>query len=68
MRCHLLPLACGFWFVMTASATCAGRDTPSRAAATAPDGQIRVELSLAERDQAGVFPAYAIFFNGPAKG
>ena len=57
MRRSLLPLACGLWCLLAASASYAGRDTPSRAAAISPHGQIRVELSLAEHGRA----------NGPAR-
>jgi alpha-glucosidase len=64
MRCHLLPLACGVWFVITASASCAGQDSPSRAAATSPDRQVRVEVSLAKQGEGRASPAYSISFRG----
>src|SRR5262249_46196305 len=59
---HLLPLAIGF--MITASGSCAGRDAPSRAAATSPDGRIRLELSLAGRGDGGASPAYSLSFGG----
>lgn len=49
---------------MAASPSCAGRDTPSRAMATSPDGRIRAEISLAERNDGGASPVYSISFRG----
>jgi len=64
MRRHLPPLAFGLWFVTTASISCAGVDTASRAVATSPDRQIRVEVSLAERRDGAASPVYSISFRG----
>jgi alpha-glucosidase len=64
MRRHLLRLTCGVWFLITACASCAGGDTPARPAATSPDGQIRIELFLAERGGGQASPAYSILFRG----
>jgi alpha-glucosidase len=50
--------------MITASGSCAGRDAPSRAAATSPDGRIRLELSLAGRGDGGASPAYSLSFGG----
>jgi alpha-glucosidase len=64
MRRHLLPLACGLSFVMSTTASCAVQDNSSRVSATSPDGQIRVELSLAERRAGGASPVYSVSFRG----
>ncbi len=64
MRCHLLPLACGFCLVVTGAGSCAGRDAPSSVAATSPDGRIRVEVALAGRGEGGPPPVYSISFRG----
>ena len=64
MRRHRWQLACVVWFVMAASASCARADNPSRAAATSPDRQIRIELFLTERDGGQASPAYSISFRG----
>ena len=54
MRRHLLPLACrALVRDRLPPRSSAGRDAPSRAAATSPDGQIRLELSLADRGDGG---------------
>ena len=67
MRRHLLRLACGVWFVITASASCARADAPSRPAATSPDGQIRIELSLAERGRGQASPEYSDLLSRAAR-
>jgi alpha-glucosidase len=59
-----LQLACGVWFVITASASCARGDSPSRPAATSPDRQIRLELFLSERGGGQPSPAYSISYRG----
>ena len=64
MRRHLTRLACGFWFVITASASWAAQDTPSRPAATSPDRQTRIELALADRGGGQAAPSYSISFRG----
>jgi alpha-glucosidase len=64
MRRHFLPLAFGFGFVIIAPGACAGRDAPSRAAATSPDGRIRVEISLAQGGDGPASPAYSISYRG----
>jgi alpha-glucosidase len=64
MRRYMLPIACGVWFVITASASCLSRDAPTRAAATSPDGRIRVEVSLDEHGKGGTSPTYSISFRG----
>ncbi len=64
MRRYLLPLACGFWSVVTISGPCHGRDSPSPAAATAPHGQIRVEISLAHVGAERPAPAYSVSYRG----
>jgi Glycoside hydrolase 97/Glycosyl-hydrolase 97 N-terminal len=64
MRRHILPLACGFWFLVIISASSDGRDTPSRAAANSPDGQIRIEVSLARPGEGRDAPVYRVSFRG----
>ena len=64
MRRLLLPLAFGFGFVITASGSCTGRDEPSRAAATSPDGRIRVEISLDGPADGGASPTYSVSYRG----
>jgi alpha-glucosidase len=64
MRRYLLPLACGFGFAIVAPGACAGRDAPARAAATSPDGRVRVEVSLAQEGDGGASPAYSVSYRG----
>lgn len=64
MRRHLMRMACWVGSVITASASCACEDTPSRPAATSPHRQIRIELFLAERGGRQASPAYSISYRG----
>jgi alpha-glucosidase len=60
----IASLACYVWLVMTASVSPALGQTPSRAAATSPDGQIRIEVALAADTEGRSTPAYSISFRG----
>jgi alpha-glucosidase len=59
MRCFLLSTAI-LGLAVTGSGSCGGREAPSRAAATSPDGRIRLELSL----DGGNSPVYSVSFRG----
>ena len=64
MRLRLMPLAWVFWSLATLLVTGAGQEAAERAVATSHDGRIRLELSLAEGDRAGMIPVHAILFRG----
>jgi alpha-glucosidase len=64
MRRHILSLACALWSLVIISTWSDGRDTPSGAAATSPDGQIRIEVSLAKRGEGRDSPVYLVSFRG----
>jgi alpha-glucosidase len=64
MRRSLLALACGSWLLLNVSGSSAGRDAPTRAAATSPDGRIRIELALARGGDGGAAPLYSVSHRG----
>ena len=68
MRRYISPLTyrCGFLFIISASVSLSseGQDTWSRATATSPDGQVRIEVTLAARGEGMVAPFYRVSFRG----
>jgi alpha-glucosidase len=60
-----LPLAASFlWIALAAFAEGAGQDAPTRFAATSPDGQIRIEVSIDARSENRAFPVYQASLRG----
>jgi alpha-glucosidase len=59
MRCFLLSMAV-LGLAIIGSGSSDGREAPSRAAATSPDGRIRLELSI----DGGNSPVYSVSFRG----
>ena len=64
MRRQFLRLACGVCLLMTACRSTARGDTSSRAVATSPNHQIRIELFIPGRGGAQDSPVYSVSLNG----
>jgi alpha-glucosidase len=62
MRSHLLSSTLAFCFVLAASTSCVGQGAPSRAVASSPDGQVRIELSIPGNGPDGAYPGYQVSF------
>jgi alpha-glucosidase len=61
---RLLPLALGCWLGITGTAFSAVRETGTQAAATSPDGGVRIEISFPASGVADSYPSYGVFFRG----
>ena len=61
---NLLPWKSAFWFVIAASTVLGSEEQPPRAEAASPDGQLRVELSIAGSGEEAGCPTYRVLFRG----
>src|SRR6516165_6572955 len=66
MRSRLLPSTLTFGFALAAATSCVGQGTHSRAVATSPNGQVRIELSIPGTGPEGTSASYQVFFRDRA--
>lgn len=64
MQHYGLALGCGVWLGLVACVSCEGGDLTPGAAATSPDGRIRVEVSLNKGEKGTGLPEYSVSFRG----